>query len=174
MRVLGGIVLALVMEALVALGIIYSGRYNVSALYPDSGIVFWILDTTREKSVKAHAAGIRTPADFASLNPTKGFVHYNTTCVICHGAPGVKASEINKGLNPRPPDLKEAGAEGSPPELFWIVKNGIRMTGMPAFGPTHDDEKIWTIVAFLKKLPGISAKEYRALAKKTAGQKMEM
>ncbi len=174
MKIIGGMIIILIIEALVALGIIYSGHYNVSALHPDSGVVFWVLDTTRERSVKAHAAKVQVPVNFAALSSKKGFVHYNSMCIICHGAPGVKASEINKGLNPRPPDLREAGAEGAPNELFWIVKNGIKMTGMPAFGPTHTDEQIWFIVAFLKKLPGISAQQYRAMAKKAAGHQMEM
>jgi mono/diheme cytochrome c family protein len=70
------------------------------------------------------------------------------------------------GLNPGPPDLKEAAGELQPSVLFWIVKNGIKMTGMPAFAPTHNDESIWKIVAFLQHLPKISEEEYGAMVKK--------
>ena len=87
-------------------------------------------------------------------------------CEECHGAPGVERSEMGKGLYPRGPKLLWAAKEDSPSELFWITKNGIKMTGMPAFGPTHSDEEIWAIVAFVKKLPGIDSAFYDELSRK--------
>jgi mono/diheme cytochrome c family protein len=88
-------------------------------------------------------------------------------CVSCHGAPGVDASPVGEGLNPPAPDLTLARIqERSDGELFWLVQNGIRMTGMPAFGPTHRDEEIWEIVAFLRHLPELTPEEEKALASK--------
>ena len=84
-------------------------------------------------------------------------------CATCHGAPGVKISEIGQGLNPYPPELVRESAEEEPAELFWIVKHGIKMTGMPAFGATHSDEEIWDIVAFMKRMSKLSPQEYQAL-----------
>src|SRR4029077_16739407 len=94
----------------------------------------------------------------------RGLVHYHETCVVCHGAPGVAVSEIAEGMNPEPPELAGEGS-GRPGEDFWIVKNGIKMTGMPSFGVTHDDEKIWDLVAFLQQLPKMSPEQYQAMAR---------
>ena len=87
-------------------------------------------------------------------------------CVTCHGSPGTPASEIGQGLSPYPPELANETLEASDAELFWVIKNGIRMTGMPAFGLTHEDEDLWAVVAFLKTLPRLSQQEYQAMAEK--------
>jgi mono/diheme cytochrome c family protein len=90
--------------------------------------------------------------------------HYKEMCVFCHGAPGVDASEAGEGLNPPAPDLTLAKIQKrSDGELFWILQNGIRMTGMPGFGPTHKDEELWKIVAFLRHLPELTPDEEKAL-----------
>ena len=70
---------------------------------------------------------------------------------------------IGEGLNPEPPDLSEEAAHMTPQELFWITQNGIKMTGMPAFGPTHSDEELWAMVAFMQKLPDLSPEKYKAM-----------
>jgi hypothetical protein len=62
----------------------------------------------------------------------------------------------------------EAAKEWSTAELFWIVKHGVKMTGMPAFGPTHSDERLWTVVAFLKQLPQISPEKYTEMKQASA------
>jgi mono/diheme cytochrome c family protein len=114
-----------------------------------------------QRSVRVHAAkaGVVAPADLASRAP-KGAGDFAEMCVTCHGAPGREPSEIGLGLNPRPPGLGDVASLWSAEELFWIVKNGVRMTGMPAFGPTHDDDRIWSIVAFVRTLPGIDPETY--------------
>src|SRR3546814_3659258 len=99
----------------------------------------------------------------------KGGRYFQKGCQTCHGAPGVARSEIGQGLRPSPPDLSEHARNWSPAELFWIVKNGLKMTGMPAWRPTHSDEDLWAIVAFLMKLPQLSAEEYRAIVQTTSG-----
>jgi len=160
MNIFRGIFILIIIEVLAILGFIYSGFYNVSALRSDPGPVYWVLQKTRERSVFYHSSGIRIPDGFSSLETKEGFRHYQEMCTGCHGAPGIKPSEISIGLNPSPPDLKEAAEELQTPVLFWIVKNGIKMTGMPAFAPTHGDDSIWGIVAFLNRLPNISEEEY--------------
>jgi len=76
----------------------------------------------------------------------------------------MEKSEIGEGLNPPPPDLAASVSDLSPQEIFWILKYGIKMTGMPAFGPTHDDEKLWDLTAFVKRLPTMTPDQYRAMA----------
>jgi mono/diheme cytochrome c family protein len=91
-----------------------------------------------------------------------GVEHYAAHCAICHGAPGVPKGDIGRGLYPPPPDLGQAAEVYNPAELFWIVKHGIKMTGMPAWSD-HSDEEIWATVGFLRKLPGMSEEDYAKL-----------
>ncbi|WP_425399174.1 c-type cytochrome [Aeoliella sp.] len=88
-----------------------------------------------------------------------GIDHYADTCLACHGAPGVPPKEFAKGLNPPAPNLIKSLNNRSDAELFWIVKNGLRMTGMPALGPTHTDDDIWKVVSFVRTLPTLSEEQ---------------
>ena len=84
-------------------------------------------------------------------------------CYGCHGAPGVDWEKFSEGLRPDPPYLKEVVEKREPRELFWVVANGIKMTGMPAFGLAGvSDPELWAIIAFLKKLPSVSPDEFKA------------
>lgn len=88
----------------------------------------------------------------------EGARQYAQMCEACHLAPGVADTALRQGLYPRPPEL--ARHRMDPRVSFWIVKHGIKMTGMPAWGVSHDDERLWSVVAFLQKLPGLDAKQY--------------
>jgi mono/diheme cytochrome c family protein len=91
-------------------------------------------------------------------------------CINCHGGPGVKPAEFSEGLNP-PPNLKKVVNDLRPEELFWVVKNGIKMTGMPSFSMSGvPDQEIWTIVAFLKKLESVSDEDFKAWSAASNGQ----
>lgn len=146
---------------------IFSGVYNVAASSPDSGLIAWGLKTTQERSVHRAYESLEGKVQIPPLDDAEkirtGLVHYHEMCVTCHGAPGIKVSEIGQGLNPFPPELAARAAEDEPLETYWIVKNGIKMTGMPSFGVTHTDDEIWAIVAFLNRLPKLSPQEYQAM-----------
>ena len=148
---------------------IYSGIYNIAATKPHTKLVLWIMYTTMERSVKTHAKGINTPTLDESLVKT-GFDHYSEMCEGCHGKPGLSPSEMKTGFYPEPPDLSKGMDEWSPAELFWIIKNGIKMSAMPAFDPNHKDEELWAIVAFLKRLPDLTPEEYREMEKAAQGK----
>ena len=167
MKILLTVLITLAVLVLAALAFIFSGIYDVSATSPDSGLVYWALDTARGRSVHRAAEALEgkvTVPDLADPARFKnGFVHYHAMCASCHSAPGVSMSEIGQGLNPSPPLLSRVGAEDEPEELFWVIKNGIKMTGMPAFGVTHTDEDLWSIVAFLRKMGSLSSEDYQAL-----------
>jgi len=155
-----GVIILIILGGLV---FINSGVFDVAATKPDSELVKWVLETTKEKSVRSRARDITVPnLDDESLTMT-GFNNYDQMCVGCHGAPGISPSVIGEGLNPEPPDLSEEAVHMSPKELFWITQNGIKMTGMPAFGPTHSDEELWSMVVFMQKLPDLSPEEYQAM-----------
>jgi mono/diheme cytochrome c family protein len=142
---------------------IYAGAYDVAATAPHWPVTRWIIETARVRSIKAHAAGLTVPPAFDDPATIPiGVEHFAAHCAVCHGAPGVPKGDIARGLYPQPPDLAKAARLYSPAELFWIVKHGIKMTGMPAWSD-HSDEKLWATVAFLKKLPGMSEQDYARL-----------
>jgi len=161
--VIASIIIAALLVLLGGFAVIYSGFYNVAASDPHWPVTRWVLETARVRSIKTHAAGIGEPPGFD--DPAKvliGVEHYAAHCAVCHGAPGVPRSEIAKGLYPLPPDLTKVAPLYSPAELFWILKHGIKMTGMPAWSD-HSDEELWATVAFLDKLPGMNEQEYARL-----------
>lgn len=167
MRFLLRLVILLLVLAAAAWAFAFSGLYNVAATEPHWKPVQKFLMFAMDRSVDHHAEDIKAPAnlqDTAVIH--KGFEHFQEMCVQCHGAPGVKHSEMAEGLNPHAPKLVWAAKEDEPGELFWVTKNGIKMTGMPAFGPTHTDEEIWAIVAFMKQLPNLDSAGYAALREK--------
>jgi len=156
-----GAVIAIVI--LGGLGFVYSGVYHVGATDQHSDLTYWLLDTARVQSIKAHAAGIPVPAGLNNQAMIlMGTGHFAAHCAVCHGAPGVPKGDIARGLYPAPPDLSKAAQLYTPAELFWIVKNGIKMSGMPAWND-HTNEELWATVAFLERLPGMSEQDYAKL-----------
>jgi mono/diheme cytochrome c family protein len=121
------------------------------------------METARMRSIKVHAAGIQAPDDLANhARVVAGTSHFAEHCASCHTAPGVEAGDMADGMYPKPPVLTDAPSRWSPAELFWILKNGIKMSGMPAWGD-HGDDDLWNTVAFLEQLPGLSEQDYGKL-----------
>jgi len=149
----------------------YSGALDVAATSPPSALTRWLLETTREHSIDVRARGIEVPSLDDARMLAVGADHYEEMCVGCHGAPGIDPDEAAQGLEPPPPKLAEGPAMTSAQaaQTFWVVKHGIQMTGMPAFGKTHDDAKIWALVAFAKRLRDMSPQAYRDATRAEAG-----
>lgn len=160
--------LALASVAVVAVA--YSGAVDVAATHHPSAFMRWFFQTTRSHSVTARAKGIQVPNLGAPGLISIGAHHYQEMCVSCHAAPGVEPSEAAQGLEPPPPELYKGPAmtRAAAAETFWVVKNGIQMTGMPGFGKTHDDKKIWAIVAFVKRLHGMTPAEFKKLTRSSS------
>ncbi len=138
-----------------------SGIYDVSATTPDSGAVYWATHQTMEHSIARRLGANIVPAGLdAPQQIATGGQIYVQNCAVCHGRPDMPPTAISQGLNPTPPDLFRATREPDPQENFQFIKHGIKMTGMPAFGPTQGDDEIWSLVAFLNVLPGISAADF--------------
>lgn len=163
MKCIKAFIIIIILGMGAGLGLMYSGVINVAATNPHSALVDWALSNASDNSIHFHAKGIKAPFVNDAVMVHAGFRHYREMCVHCHLAPGIKSSEIRKGLMPQPPKLQEAAEEWTPAELFWVIKNGIKMTGMPAWGPTHSDKKIWEIVAFVKQLPKMTTAQYKAM-----------
>lgn len=161
---LAGAAAALVLAGLAGLATIYSGAYNVAATEEHAPVTRWALDTTFHNSVRSRAREMPAPPAFTPAILAEGANEYKAMCQHCHAGPGVKRAEWAQGMRPLPPYLTEAAAHWSPREVFWLVKHGVKMSGMPAFGPTHDDAKLWSLVAFVKDLPAMTPERYAAFA----------
>jgi len=165
------VVMTLVVAATLAMfagmTVIYTGLFDISTEWEDPPLVLWLLETTRENAVRVRAASIEVPPLKGAKQIEEGFRSFRDMCALCHTPPGATPSPTALGLNPTAPDLAEEAEERTSAELFWVIKNGIRMTGMPAWGWTHEDEELWDIVAFIKALPRMSEEEYRILDEKT-------
>ncbi len=157
MKVTISIISFLVVVSLLGILYLYSGFYDISAVTPHNSITRWLISTTMDNSVHHHAKDVTVPSNLNDPEMLKvGFQHYREMCKGCHGGPGIDRGMTAMSMYPHPPKLVRAAEEWSPADLFWITKNGIKMTGMPAFGKTHSDEKIWAIVSFLDKMPSMS------------------
>ena len=161
MRSVVATIAAITVLAILAGGaFVYSGNYYVGADQPHWSMMAWLLNEARNRSIRAHATGITEPAGLDDpARIVAGVSHYSEHCAICHGAPGIQRSDIAEGLHPRPPNLAKSVKLYTPSELFWIVKHGIRMMGMPSWGG-HSDDELWATVAFMEKLPGMTNQEY--------------
>ena len=148
----------------IAAGFVYAGYYDIAADDAHWGATAGFVASARDRSIARLSGDVGTPPaldDPALLKIGAG--EYHEMCETCHLAPGMKDTAIREGLNPKPPKLAEAGEKRSPQGDFWVIKHGIKMTGMPAWGLTHEDRTIWGMVAFLQKLPGLSRADYDAL-----------
>ena len=166
MRFLAVIGALAILVGIGAAAFFFGGFYSIAGTAEDPAVVTWALTRVRTASIDRHAND--QPAASININDAasvqagaKAFAAHG--CANCHGAPGVNWTKFSEGLHPDPPDLKDVVGELSPAQLFWVVKNGINMTGMPSFAQAGaKDDEIWSIVAFLKKLPGVSEADYKA------------
>ena len=161
--ILLGFVAGVLVSVLVPLLVLATGAINFGADAAPGLIERTLAPWAVDRSVKMRALKDKNSFAGDPAAIATGLEHYRENCLVCHGAPGVEAAELSKGLNPPAPILGKKGDDTSDGELFWIVKHGIRMTPMPAFGPTHTDDEIWKIAAFIRHLPDLTAQERDAL-----------
>jgi len=161
--ILTGFAAGVLVSGLVPILILMTGAMNVGADVKPGLIERTLAPWARDLSVKRHAPKEKDPYGSDPAAIAVGFDHYRKNCVMCHGAPGVADTEVAKGLNPRAPSLAKGEDETPDGELFWVIKHGLRMTPMPAFGSTHTDEEIWKIVAFVRHLSDLTSQERDSL-----------
>ncbi|UUP17999.1 c-type cytochrome [Nitratireductor thuwali] len=171
--VVGGIVGTILVAIVVWLTVVYTGAYNVAASDPHFDAVRWSFDTTMHRSVANRAGGADLPENASEALLAEGAGHYAESCAHCHGGPGQEPAAWSRGMRPEPPHLVEAAIEWTGEEIHWIVSNGIKMTGMPAFGEHHSAEEITAIAAFVSALPGLSADDYSRLTGSAHGHAEE-
>jgi mono/diheme cytochrome c family protein len=140
-----------------------SGVYNIGADDHHTKIALTIIDQLRERSIAARSNAIEAHYVEDPVRIAAGAQHYSALCVGCHLAPGVTQSEIRRGLYPHPPNLAQEELQQAQ-RAFWIIKHGIKMSAMPAWGKTVDDAAIWDLVAFIRKMPDMTPETYQQLS----------
>ena len=151
---------ALVVIGVVGVGaFVYSGIYNIGADDHHTRPVYALMQTLRERSIEWRSKDLTVPNLDDPQLILKGAGQYAAMCTGCHLAPGMADSEIRPGLYPQPPELSKFRYD--PREAFWVIKHGIKMSAMPAWGGSHDDVTIWSMVAFLQKLPELTPAQYK-------------
>jgi mono/diheme cytochrome c family protein len=153
-----------IVVGIVAAGFFFLGFYNVAAAIDDPAIVAWALPKVRDASINHFSAGLSPPVslDDQAVIQAGARAYAKAGCVNCHGGPGTPWAKFSEGLHPDPPDLKDVAGD-EPRQIFWVIKNGINMTGMPSFQKAGvSDQDIWSIVAFVKKIGSIKPEDYKA------------
>ena len=155
--------------ALVALGLGFYivAPYNIAASLPHLPGVSWLLHQYMQNSVRTWSRNVEQP-DWADMSDPAlirlGAGHYESGCAPCHGAPGRAVNPVAEGMRPAPPSLDEKVPEYEVEELYWLVRHGIKYTGMPAWSGAHRDDEPWAVAAFLLRYPELDAEGYAALA----------
>lgn len=163
-------VVVLAFAALLIVGIfVWSGIYNIGADDTHTRPVYSMLQMLRDRSITARAKELHPPPN---LNDPalirQGAGNYDSMCTSCHLGPGMEDTEVSKGLYPVPPNLSAAEI-GNPAHHFWVIKHGIKASGMPAWGKSMDDPYIWGMVAFLQVLPKLSPEQYLVMVASSGG-----
>ncbi|MDQ3186179.1 MAG: cytochrome c [Pseudomonadota bacterium] len=155
-----------VFAGIAAIGVtyIYAGLYDIAADTSHWPVTTKILETLRQRSIEIRATDIEVPDLENPRLVLRGAGEYAAMCRGCHSAPGAEDSAIRLGLYPKPPDLSRTRID--PKAAFWVIKHGIKMTGMPAWGLSHDDMTLWSIVAFINRLPEMTPQEYEDIVAK--------
>ena len=157
MKWLGGF---LIIAAALGATVLYAGWYDISATDQHLAPTYWLLDTGMRRSIKYRARGIAAPdlADPARIRD--GAFLYRQHCLQCHGAPGVAPAPFALGMTPVPVPLVHTARSWTPAEMFWVIKEGIKMTGMPAWKFRLGDEHIWAVVAYLPAMARMTPAQF--------------
>lgn len=165
------IVLAAIAIGLGAIG--YSGLYDIGADDHHWPVTYAALQAVRDRSIRVRSEELKAPNLDDPRLVLKGAGQYAAMCSGCHLAPDVGHSEMRSGMYPQPPNLSKVRVD--PRDAFWVIKHGIKMSAMPAWGGSHDDPTIWSMVAFLQKLPNLTPQQYKDIvAKAPPDDDMEM
>jgi mono/diheme cytochrome c family protein len=150
-------ILAAVLVVLACLVVIFAfTQFDLSALQrPGKAETFLATQAKRILIYKNSRSGIPSPPNNLQASIEQGETLYGTDCAMCHGSDGHTLTDNGRWMYPRASDLTSASVQQySDPELFWIIKNGIRFSGMPGFGKVESEEHIWDLVRYIRTLPG--------------------
>jgi mono/diheme cytochrome c family protein len=135
-------------------------RRGFSALATPSAIEVFVATAARRMALPSSYRQIRNPFPPSTENIRAGMAHFSDHCATCHANDGGGQTLFGKGLYPKPPDMRAAGTQSkSDGELYYTIANGVRLSGMPAFGPVHTDAQAWRLILFIRHLPQITDEE---------------
>lgn len=157
------LVLAATVSLMAVAVMVWSGWYNVGSTSQHLQIVHTTLEVAMRRSVRQHARDIVAPA-LDAQRIDRGAAVFIRNCQQCHGGPGVAPEDFGKSIQPVPGPLVDAARRWKPRELYWITRNGIKMTGMPGWEFHLADEDLWNVVAFMQQLPHLTPQDYAAYA----------
>jgi mono/diheme cytochrome c family protein len=153
-----------------AAAFVWFGVYDVSATGPHLQPVHSLLEIALQRAVQQRADAHPPPRDLLTRERVmQGAACFRDRCVACHGAPGVAPEAFALGMQPVPSSLVEATRHWRPQDLYWITRNGIKMSGMPAWEYRLEEGELWAVVAFLDALPLMTPDQYRALTASRSG-----
>jgi cytochrome c553 len=144
--------------------LVASGVIPVKASAGHWPITEWFLRFAMKRSITTHSLGLKAPDLSDPALVLEGATHYAVGCASCHGEPGLPLPRTAARMLPPPPELASRIRESTPGRLFYVVKHGIKFTGMPAWPAEHRDDEVWAMVAFLQKFPELDAAGYQRLA----------
>lgn len=150
---------------------VWSGVYNIAASSPHTQGVYSLLEVTMQQSVRLRARDVEPPALDAPALFERGAACYQHRCELCHGGPGVAQNDLALGMQPLPGPLVNAGMRFKTRELYWITRNGITMSGMPAWRLQLSEDDTWALVAFIERLPQLSPSAYQQLMASRRGER---
>jgi mono/diheme cytochrome c family protein len=156
------LVLAVVAGLIVAGGLSLTHN-GLSARAQPSALESGIAAVMRRLAMPAAAREAKNPVADTPEVQREARLHFADHCAICHGNDGSGETAMGRGLYPKPPDLRASQTQGrSDGEIFWIIENGVRMTGMPAFGGSgaHGNSlDSWRLVHFIRHLPSLTRED---------------
>lgn len=169
-KILGLLSVSLIL-VIIAVG---SGAYNIAATEKHWDITEKMIAWVRDSSVEARSRDLKTPSLDDKNLLSQGAEHYQAMCTICHLAPGAEPTELSMGLYPkapifhqREPIMDQEKKLDRAKAYFWVIKNGLKMTAMPAWGLSHDDNDIWGMTAFVLKMGNMTPEQYAELVNPT-------
>jgi mono/diheme cytochrome c family protein len=155
---------AMALLAAGAIAFVGLGIYDIGADDHHTKVALAIIQQLRERSIVTRARGIVVPNLADPEKIAAGARRYAALCTECHLAPGLSKSALRAGLYPHPPNLAQEEVLDAQ-HTFWVIKHGIKMSAMPAWGKTEDDTEIWELVAFIRQLPEMTPENYASLSR---------
>lgn len=160
---------AALLASVAGFAVLKSGRYNIGATAQHFQVVHTVLEQGMHESVRHYARDVAEPPGLVTASRIgRGAALYRDNCAQCHGAPGVAPLDLGKGMQPVPGPLVDAARRWKPRELYWITRNGIKMSGMPAWEYRMADEDLWALVAFMQELPAMTPAAYSQATREPA------
>lgn len=140
--------------------VVATGVYNIAATEPHTAMVNHLLEFAMRRSVKLRSQSIEVPDLADQHRQQNGLRIYRVSCLQCHGAPGVAPEAFAAGMTPPPANLVDTARNWHAREIYWVVRQGTKMTGMPAWEYRLSDAQIWDVVAFVMRMPQLSPLDF--------------